>query len=295
MIGVTLKYGQLGNNLMAYANIIAVAEEHGLTAIYPAFYDYAPEFVGTADNPLCRYPALHICKLPPAARRFLFRACASVTDRIGSKPFPMVTRVSVAPGTVMDANAPAFIAAARRRIVLTDGWAIHNAEMVVKHSDKIRAYFQPVEKYRSVIADTVANARRDCDLLIGVHIRKSDFKTYAGGKYYWSDDQYAERLRDLSAVFPDRRLHFLICSDEPISPLLLDAFTAFPGPGSMIGDLYSLAGCDYIIGTPSTFARWAAFYGKVPAYLMSDVKRPIIRDDFINFESPNYHSNESVA
>ena len=40
-----------------------------------------------------------------------------------------------------------------------------------------------------------------------------------------------------------------------------------PGPGTEIGDLYSLAACDYIIGPPSTYTQWASFYGQVPRFV----------------------------
>ena len=36
------------------------------------------------------------------------------------------------------------------------------------------------------------------------------------------------------------------------------------GPGSVVGDLYALARCDYIMGPPSTYTQWASFYGNHP-------------------------------
>jgi hypothetical protein len=38
------------------------------------------------------------------------------------------------------------------------------------------------------------------------------------------------------------------------------------GPKDPIEAMYSLAGCDWIIGPDSSFNRWSAFYGKVPRY-----------------------------
>jgi hypothetical protein len=31
-----------------------------------------------------------------------------------------------------------------------------------------------------------------------------------------------------------------------------------------MGDLYALAGCDWILGPLSTFSQWAAFFGNKP-------------------------------
>ena len=55
---------------------------------------------------------------------------------------------------------------------------------------------------------------------------------------------------------------FLLCSNEPLKEANFKHFSIQKGPGDMIGDLYSLASCDYIIGPPSTYSMWASFYGR---------------------------------
>jgi hypothetical protein len=54
---------------------------------------------------------------------------------------------------------------------------------------------------------------------------------------------------------------FFICSNEAIDPDSFKDFLALSGQRHFIVDLYSLAACDVIIGPPSTFSQWAAFYG----------------------------------
>jgi hypothetical protein len=36
------------------------------------------------------------------------------------------------------------------------------------------------------------------------------------------------------------------------------------GSGHLVEDMYAFAGCDYLVGPPSTFTTWASFYGQVP-------------------------------
>ena len=50
--------------------------------------------------------------------------------------------------------------------------------------------------------------------------------------------------------------------------------------GVAVEDLYALAGCDLLIGPPSTFTQWASFYGKVPLYHAWSPDAAPTRDDF---------------
>jgi hypothetical protein len=52
------------------------------------------------------------------------------------------------------------------------------------------------------------------------------------------------------------------------------------GPGSVVGDLYALARCDYIMGPPSTYTQWASFYGNRPMLCLESKDQRIDRDQF---------------
>ena len=60
----------------------------------------------------------------------------------------------------------------------------------------------------------------------------------------------------------------------PFSGLTVDH-----GPGDPVGDLFALAGCDRVIGPPSTFSQWAAFFGDVPICFLDEGK-PLAPDRF---------------
>jgi hypothetical protein len=42
-----------------------------------------------------------------------------------------------------------------------------------------------------------------------------------------------------------------------------------------VEDLYAFAGCDLLVGPPSTFTAWAAFYGEVPLLHVEDPRAPL--------------------
>ena len=56
-------------------------------------------------------------------------------------------------------------------------------------------------------------------------------------------------------------------------------------PGEVIADLSAMTHCDYIFGVPSTFSRWASFYGKVPLATIDRDTRCLSLVDF----SPSPH------
>jgi hypothetical protein len=52
------------------------------------------------------------------------------------------------------------------------------------------------------------------------------------------------------------------------------------GNNQELEDMYALAGCDYIIGPPSTFSMWASFIGKVPLFHLHDREINFSLSDF---------------
>lgn len=45
-------------------------------------------------------------------------------------------------------------------------------------------------------------------------------------------------------------------------------------------DLYSLSRCDYIIGPPSSFSRWASLMGHIPIYQIWNKNEEITEKSF---------------
>jgi hypothetical protein len=148
------------------------------------------------------------------------------------------------------------------KIWLMDGWGFQAVRSLERHSDKVRKFLVPIEKHRNKTSEILSCARAKGELLIGVHIRGTDYKTYLKGKYYYPREYYRAVMEGIHKKFGSRTA-FLVCSDEP------QDFSAYPNlnitisDGNLVEDMYALAGCDVIAGPPSTFSSWAAFYGKV--------------------------------
>lgn len=153
-------------------------------------------------------------------------------------------------------------------IKFIEGWEsrLGNYEIVEKHADIIRNIFcfnkqitNPIDEIFSSLEDTI---------IIGIHIRRGDYKTWREGIYFYSDENYVSLMNQLKqqlSIITDRNIKFLLCSNEHINLLnfaKLDCFIIPETSGEK--DLYALSKCSYIIGPPSTYSQWASFMGKVP-------------------------------
>lgn len=132
-------------------------------------------------------------------------------------------------------------------------------------------------------------------LVIGVHIRRGDYKTWRNGRYYFSDATYLDYMLKVQALLGDeRKVVFFICSNEHF---LLDNFggvACFTIPdNSATQDLYALSKCDYLIGPLSSFTSWVSLLYQIPYY--SIVAKDDYKDMQLSFFSPtkNYQYKQN--
>ncbi|MFT3694651.1 MAG: alpha-1,2-fucosyltransferase [Kofleriaceae bacterium] len=262
MIIIGRKYGQLGNRLLLFSHWIGFATEYGRELCNPAFEDYAQYFAGTYRGALSRYP--HGISVPAArwVKKAIYAGVlgANKSHVIGR----IVPLVDCPDGEHYYLNSDTAIRSILdHRVVVVNGFGFRCEPLIEKHANAIRAFFTPAPHHAKNVSIVLERARRGIDVLIGVHIRRGDFRTFVGGRWFYDDAQYARFMRDAAALFPGKRVGFLVVSNEPIDASALGGDVRL-GSDHLVEDMYALAGCDYILGPPSTFASWASFYGRVP-------------------------------
>lgn len=294
LIVISLRSGRLANRLMLFAQFIALAEEQGHHIINFAFHTYAHLFETTRRDIYCRYPA--------AQRRSWLDVVPGVADvlrksricyqmvcygSIWNEHLPIFGRQVVTlrekPGAkIVPLDGPEIQTRIRNaRIVFAHGWWFRApTSWMQRHAEKIRAYFRPTEEYERASREAVERLRRDADIVVGVHIRHGDYRTWRGGKYFFPAARYAGWMQELAAQFPDQKAAFFVCSDEPRSADEFPGLSVGLGAGSAMGDLHALARCDYIFGPQSTFTQWASFYGNKPLFLLRDANDQLKRARF---------------
>lgn len=166
-----------------------------------------------------------------------------------------------------------------------------------KYHEVIKRYFMPAENICSDV-DCIFDREYTNNVIIGVHIRRGDYSTWHGGRYYYSLEQYANCCKLLMNLFSDKnkKCIFFLSSNEKLE--LDSSWKDIPffklSSSSPISDLYALSKCSYIIGPPSTFSSWASFFGKVPLAFIYDPNcfTPLFR---VIASHAKYDSGENIV
>jgi hypothetical protein len=270
------------------------SQDRALTMVYPSF-DAAPHdlwFARLGGSGLgnCFYPYFHAYVLalrsgarliaPPwfslklgpllrgeSSKRFywrLFRACPGDLGGV-AKLYRMLRGY---PGRVLleidGADEPALVSGALN-VVVSRKWTFNGLH---PYRDAIRA------RLLAILAETISPAPRwGQGDFIGIHVRLGDFKSIEDPQQmllaknnaripvFW----YVNVARALRRRYPDRPI--ILFSDGKSQELqpLLDLGALLYRSGSDIADLIRMSEASLLVGSNSTFSRWAAFLGNMPS------------------------------
>jgi hypothetical protein len=289
MLIIGSKQGQLGNRLLLFAHFIANALEYGYEVWNPSFYDYAKYFEGTRHDFFCRFPA----------RKTRINGYSSMQGALYYMVFyPALRYHRIGLGNALirvlniwqshdkhwqnyDLASEEFIRLRKNtRITIVQGWLFRDYINFAKHGALLREFFTPVELHVRNVARLISKARRDCDVLVGAHIRQGDYASFLGGRFYFGTRQYVDLFNRAIDLWRGKRVKFLICSNAPQDRAVLKSLNYMLGNNHLVEDMYALAQCDYLIGPPSTYTMWASFYGAVPLLMIDTVNAPVIFSRF---------------
>lgn len=146
------------------------------------------------------------------------------------------------------------------------------SKFLIKHLDQIKLIFTPEKTLVNTVNEIFDKIRIQYTLIIGVHIRYGDYRTYNNGQYFYTIAEYLGIIKSIVAIFPNDKIAFFIACNERIDIKLFTGINCFSIPeSSSVKDLYGLSKCDYIIGPPSTFSGWASLVGNVPLYFIENL------------------------
>ena len=163
-------------------------------------------------------------------------------------------------------------------IKFVKGWDFRNCQLTMKHYAVLRNYYCFDEKKLSAKSKRLKNLIDkkiiEGKFLVGIHIRRGDYKKWNEGKYYFDDDFYKYLIKNLKNKLTNdnKEPFFIVVSDEKInSKIGMDFFSG----GSWQEDQILLQCCDLIVGPPSTFTMWASYISKVPLIELNPNKKKI--------------------
>lgn len=304
MLIINYEAGRFANRLFHFSHFIVNSLTHDYTLIYPYFDEFAQYFDATDTN---IFPEGRISlkfsknKLIHTFLKKTIALTAKVVFKIiGRNNFLFFHRFygyRQQRDAYSDLNDAAFLRQAKKSLLIVEGWRYRdkknfgplNKNLLRKIFTPKKIFLEKVKKnleiyFKKNFSEKNAkeknagnyfkkNAKDKKNILIGVHIRRTDYETFENGKWFYSDKIYAAKMYQFQQLFlnqPDEKnknCTFWLCSDEPIVTENFKNFDIFfDTQPHFISDLYTLAQCDYIIGPPSTYSMWASFYGEVPLF-----------------------------
>lgn len=275
------RYGRFGNTLYRLSNILAFAIENNVTVWDRSLHqtNYSRLFPRIKNRLLLSYPKSVIL---PFSCYHLHRAQAKIIKSVGynKKLWSTPTRNS---GTEFYLEKRSLFDSNRNTVIL-NGFDYNADAYVRRQAPFLRHLFTPHKPIVKLARNQLLKLKKEDNLLIAVHIRRTDFKSWENGKYYFELDYYAQAMRNATKVFKDKKITFVIFSDD--SKIKSSCFPninciSFPELSSISFDWFFMSLCNFIIAPLySTFSGWASFYGEVPIFKLNGKNLPQASSDF---------------
>ena len=273
MILIHDKSGQMCNRIWSQVPYVAYAKAARTRVLIPFFGDFASLFENLDTERAAVFLRSH-GKFYDWCWLNLFRVL-----RCLPRWLLQLLRVHVDSRRWYAEEWPEDVLRSRWSLVFLSGWN-HPKPVVslLDHHEALRKLYRPAKSAVEKVEAFLADQRKTCDLIVGVHLRRGDYKDFNGGAYFYPEEVYVSSLRQFVAVprFQGKNVGFLLCSNEPIRLESYEGLRVFQLPAARsIEDLYALSGCDYLLGPPSSFTMWASFYNQVPLRILKDPSEPL--------------------
>ena len=275
-IFIRQEYGQLGNILFRLANTLGFAIEHGFrvedyTLAFCNYHDGSSNIRFFED-----YHLFQFFEFPRPKFRLSNRIKWKLKDRLNKRI------------ECIENFDPTFDL---QKLYTTksyelDGFHFSSGELAFKHRSQICDILRFRNSEVMPIENLINEAKKRFDILLGVHIRQNDYKSFYDGKFYLTPNQYLQSVEHFKSLhLPSRSIGLVICSDDrKVLQKIQDKHPDYLCPkGTIAQDMFSLSKCDYIIGPKATsMSTWAAFIGKsillqidkgIDSFELSDFKR----------------------
>lgn len=281
MVIIADKVGQLCNRLFQFSYFIVNGIEYNYQVINPCFDEYAIFFETTASN---NFKGLDI-----STRITPLKKLDHLLLKFSNKKLLRYLNFHIedirSSSEIHDLKDVKFRQLAKTKIVFAKGWLFKDEENLKKHRNQLIEVFKPKKKYLNEVENILMDLRSKYDFLIGVHIRRGDYREWNNGSYFFDDEVYLDKMKQIEQEMniSGKSCCFFIASNEKINVTSFKAINLCYEKRNLITDLYTLAGCDYIIGPPSTFSLWASFYGNIPLQTISSSEEKISLKNFSQY------------
>ena len=174
--------------------------------------------------------------------------------------------------------------AATSMVTLVGGWDFRVHDLTRKHQDHFARMYSIDESLvgHNSLAKQIAEWKSDGQTVVGVHIRRGDYREFMDGRFYYLDFVYEAKIREIAMLCAARgsQARFVLFSNEPSSVCISEGLDCAVSRNDWHIDHWLMSQCDFLVGPPSTFTMWASYIGKTPYFHISDPKAPIDLSSF---------------
>jgi len=264
--------GNSSNRLVQNFHFEVFCEEHNIKFQNPTFSDMANYYVDPCSSETNRFlNFLQIDLLGPIFHHSKFvKKVFSIVWIISKFGFLKLVRFDRAKPNCEQRLLKAF---GKNDIVYAGGWAFRVPELVEKHKSEMALKYalKPDLINKNEFVTKVEDCKSNGYTLIGIHIRRGDYKTWKKGAYYYDDEMYKSQMDSISKQLLKQGIEkqlFILFSNESLqfeqTPNLLIS------KENWFIDHYVMSLCDYLIGPPSTFTLWASLIGQARLFHILD-------------------------
>lgn len=274
MIIYAHKPGQMGNMLFLFAHFYAFHRKYNIPVFFPDFYPYAHYFEGSSKTLLLHKNVSIKCTWINKGMYFFFNLLGRILYRLPIK-FPWVRSILIDWNEVENIEEEPFISLCKHtKVLILRGWKYRVSPSTFSLFTKdLRQFFSIRESFVRETSERINALKKQCTL-IGIHIRRGDYKCFEKGRYYYEIGDYIRWMLRLREITTHLNPFFIVCSNERLEKTIFKDFEPhlYLSDLEAIQDLFLLSRCDYIAGPPSTFSMWASFYGNTPLYMIKNIK-----------------------
>lgn len=268
LIIVCDQYGRLGNRLHLFAQLITYAKKNNYAVWMPGFYDYWHFFPKLDHRPTFASRFYTFSMFPPGdvfyTFNFIFRKASQLKEN------PLFCSLTFSDSS--DGNPWDNIGRSKSRVILFSGFVFHEYMLDCSSAiSEINSLFRPASKYIDEINAPIEILKSRNDLVCGVLVRQTDYRSWNDGKYFYTSKQYARFLHGLNNSFENKKIGFFIATDEMQDEKIYSEIDCIVRVGYPLENLYSLSLCDFLVGPPSSYIGWASLLSESPLISITDI------------------------
>lgn len=260
MIVLIKESGNHSNRLLQHIHFEAFCLEHKIRFLNPTFYDLEKHYNFRRNhvNGFCH---------------FILKVIRKIDIQLPSLVFDSDYK-----------NVVNLDDISKRKVLFVEGWYFRNHDLVKKYQVFFsKKYSLKYQFYKdNPLYNKILSLNKEQFTIIGVHIRRGDYKTFKSGIYCYDDEVFLNYMNDLRLLVNEslgKEVKFVIFSNDHHS--FNDNEEILVSKNEWYIDHHLMSLCDYLIGPPSSFTLWASYVGNVPFYHVKQKNENIKFEDFL--------------